>query len=225
MSHALIEYPDRDILALDLADQLAAELRMQLQHADRVALAVPGGTSPGPVFDALSGVDLPWGRVDVVLSDERWVPESSPRSNTALVRARLLTDRAAAANLVPLYQEGMDPQAGVDALSRAVAPVLPLGVVLLGMGADLHTASLFPGSDALHAALASDAPPVMAITAPGAPEPRVTLTARVLDGAMAKHVLIFGEEKRAALQSASRMSAQEAPINAVLSGAKVHWAA
>ncbi len=225
MSYALIEYPDREMLAMDLADQLAGELRMQLDSAERVAFAVPGGTSPGPVFDALSGVQLDWDRVDVMLTDERWVPESSPRSNTALLRSRLLVDRAASARLLPLYRDDVDADTAVAALSQAIAPALPLGVVLLGMGTDCHTASLFPGADRLADALAPDAPVLVPMRAPGAPEPRITLSAPALDGALSKHVLIFGEDKRAALESAQGKAVEDAPINAILSGAKVHWAA
>jgi 6-phosphogluconolactonase len=105
-----------------------------------------------------------------------------------------------------------------------VATLLPLSVVLLGMGGDMHTASLFPGADRLAEALAPDAPPVMAMRAPGAPEPRVTLTAPVLDGAMSKHVVITGAEKRAALERAAQLSPMEAPIRAVWSDLTVHWA-
>lgn len=224
MTYDFIEYPDRDMLAIDLASQLAGDLRQLLSHEDRVALAVPGGTSPGAVFDALCAVDLDWARVDVLLTDERWVPEQSARSNTALLRRRLLTGRAAQARLLPLYAEGQDCDAAVGVLARTIETELPLGVVLLGMGADMHTASLFPGADRLDEALSRDAPLLVPMRAPGAPEPRVTLSAPVLDGALRKHVLIFGAEKRAALEAAKGKPAQDAPINAVLSGAKVHWA-
>lgn len=224
MSFEFISYPDRDLLAMDLANQLAGDLRAALGHEDRVALAVPGGTSPGPVFDALCAADLDWSRVDVLLSDERWVPEDSPRSNTRLLRERLLVGRAAAARLLPLYAEGMACDDGVAALAEKIRPALPLAVLLLGMGADRHTASLFPGADRLEEALSSKAPILVPMRAPGAPEPRVTLSAPVLDGALRKHVLIFGQDKRDALESARGMPASEAPINAVLSGATVHWA-
>ncbi|MDU8911494.1 6-phosphogluconolactonase [Aestuariicoccus sp. MJ-SS9] len=224
MTYDFIDYPDREMLAIDLADQLAGDLRSALKNNDRVALAVPGGTSPGPVFDDLCAVDLDWARVDVLLTDERWVPEDSERSNTRLLRERLLVDRAAAARFLPICQGEDDPDRVLAALSEQIAPELPLAVVLLGMGADLHTASLFPGADRLAAALDPRAPVLVPISAPGAPEPRVTLSARVLNGAMAKHVLIFGAEKRAALEAAKGKPASEAPINAVLDGAKVHWA-
>ena len=94
---SLEAYPDREILAMDVADKLASELRVALDHSDVVALAVAGGTTPGPVFDVLSAVDLDWSRVRVMPTDERWVAPDSERSNEKLIRERLLVGRAAQA--------------------------------------------------------------------------------------------------------------------------------
>jgi len=95
---------------------------------------------------------------------------------------------------------------------------------LLGMGTDMHTASIFPGADNLINALDNHAPILVPMRAPGAPEPRVTLSARVLDAAISKHIVITGDEKRAALQNAATLPTVEAPVRAVLKGATVHWA-
>ncbi|MHA6347019.1 6-phosphogluconolactonase [Roseivivax sp. CAU 1761] len=224
MGYEFCDYADREMLCINLADRIASELRRALSAGERASLAVPGGTSPGPVFDDLCSVALDWDRVDVMLTDERWVDESSARSNTRLLRERLLVDKAAAAHLVPLYAAAAEPEARLEELSAGIAPCLPLSVLLLGMGADMHTASLFPGADRLAEALSPKAPPLVAMRAPGAPEPRITLSAPVLDGALAKHVLIFGAEKRRALEAARGKSPEAAPINAVLDGATVHWA-
>ncbi|WP_212525965.1 6-phosphogluconolactonase [Actibacterium sp. MT2.3-13A] len=220
-----IAYPDREALVLDLAALLAEELSAALDHEARVTFAVPGGTTPGPVFDALAEVDLDWARIDVLPTDERWVPESSERSNTRLLRARLLTGRAARARLLPLYAPTPEPEQAVDALAAVIAPALPIDVLLLGMGADMHVASLFPGADRLREALDPDAPILMPMRAPGAAEPRVTLTAPVLRGAMTTHLLITGPEKRAALDEAARLDMPAvAPVAAVLRNATIHWA-
>lgn len=224
MSYKFVEYADRDMLALDLANLIAGELRTALSQSDSATLAVPGGTSPGPVFDDLCAVDLDWDRVNVMLTDERWVPENSDRSNTRLLRERLLTDKAAAANLLPLYAPYDTPEEGLGELAKGIEAQLPLSVVLLGMGADMHTASIFPEADKLDEALAPNAPVLLPMRAPGAPEPRITLSAEALDGAMSKHILIFGAEKRAALENAKGKAPKDAPINAVLNGATVHWA-
>ncbi len=219
-----VAYPDRELMMLDLANVLAGELSGFLRAQDRVTLSVPGGTTPGPVFDVLSGVDLDWSRVAVVLNDERWVPETSERSNTRLLRSRLLTGRAAAATLVPLYAEAEQPEDRLAELSLGLAAHLPITVLLLGMGADMHTASLFPGADRLAEALAADAPPIMALRADAAQEPRMTLTAPVLRAAMSTHILITGAEKRAALERAQHLDMMAAPVRTVLPHATVHWA-
>ena len=88
-----VEYPDRELLVMSLANNLAGDLRNALSNQDRVSFVVPGGTTPGPVFDSLCASDIEWERVDIMLSDERWVPSSSGRSNTRLIQQRLLVDR------------------------------------------------------------------------------------------------------------------------------------
>lgn len=217
-------YPDRELMMLRVAQRIASELRETLQSQGRATLSVPGGTTPGPVFDTLSGADIDWGNVAVMLNDERWVPEGHPRSNTTLLRQRLLVDRAAAATLVPLVADTPTPEDALEDLSEGVQAYLPISVLLLGMGADMHTASLFPGADRLAEALASDAPPLMALRAEAAGEPRITLTAPVLRAALRIHVLITGDEKRAALETATRLPPERAPIACVLGQAQVHWA-
>lgn len=219
-----VEYPDREMMMIDLANQLAGELNSALMSNGTATFAVPGGTTPGPVFDALASADLRWDQIRVLLTDERWLPETHGRSNTRLVRKRLLQNRAAMAKYIPLYAETETPEQAMDDLIAGVKPVLPISVLLLGMGGDCHIASLFPGADNLNAALDSHAPPLMAMRAPGADEPRVTLTAPVLNGALSTHILITGPEKRAALEGARNASPAEAPVRAVWSEATVHWA-
>ncbi len=217
-------YPDREFLMLGLANIIAGQLADFLRRDGRASLSVPGGTTPGPIFDTLSGVDLDWANVAVFLNDERWVAEDNPRSNTRLLRERLLRGKAAAARLIPLYATGDAPEDRVEELAEGLRPHLPISALLLGMGADMHTASLFPGADRLTEALAPDAPILLPMRADAAGEPRVTLTAPVLKGAMNIHILIVGAEKRDALERAQTLSPEEAPVRAVLDNATVHWA-
>lgn len=217
------EYPDAEMMMIDLADILASELKNALLTHETATLAVPGGTTPGPIFDSLCGVDLGWDRVRVMLTDERWVAETSERSNTRLLRERLLVEKAAAASYVPLYAEAETPEEKLPALSANIAPMLPISVMLLGMGVDMHTASIFPGADQLDLAL-NGKDVLVAMRAPGAPEPRITLSAGVLRGAMSRHIVIIGDEKRSALEKARHLTPVEAPIAAVLKGSVVHWA-
>ncbi|NGQ91906.1 6-phosphogluconolactonase [Rhodobacter sp. HX-7-19] len=217
-------YPDREFLMLGLANVIAGQLADFLRREGRASLSVPGGTTPGPIFDTLSGVDIDWSKVAVFLNDERWVGEDSPRSNTRLLRERLLRGKAAAAQLIPLYAEAANPEERLEDLAEGLRPHLPISVLLLGMGADMHTASLFPGADRLTDALAADAPILLPMRAEAAGEPRITLTAPVLKGAMNIHILITGQEKRDALERALTLSPEEAPVRAVLDNATVHWA-
>jgi len=217
-------YPDREFLMLGLANTIAGQLADFLRREGKATLSVPGGTTPGPIFDTLSGVDLDWANVAVVLNDERWVPESSERSNTRLVRERLLRGRAAQARLVPLYAPAKEPEEMLAALEDGLKSHLPISVLLLGMGADMHTASLFPGADRLEEALSPHAPILLPMRAEAAGEPRITLTAPTLREAFNIHILITGAEKRAALERAMTLTPTEAPVRAVLDNATVHWA-
>ncbi len=216
----LITYPDCDMMFIDLANKLAGELENALFHKERVSLAVPGGTTPGPVFDELCAADLDWSRVDVILTDERQVPPDHDRSNERLLRERLFVSRAEAASFVRLVPEDDDASQEVERLSA----LLPIDVLVLGMGADMHTASLFPGSPDLPSALDRSAPPIMAVAASEGLENRITLTAPVLSSAISTHVLIRGDDKKAALEKAQASGLLEAPIKVVLGHADVHWA-
>ncbi|MDO5621597.1 MAG: 6-phosphogluconolactonase [Paracoccus sp. (in: a-proteobacteria)] len=220
----LITYPDRQALVLALAQQLGQELAQHLRTNERISFCVPGGTSPAPVFDALSALDLDWSRVTVLLGDERWVAEDHPRSNAALLRRHLLRSKAAAARLLPLYTGAATPDEAAPGLSELVDTLLPLNVSLLGMGEDMHTASLFPGAEGLAEALAADAPAVLPIHGGGATEPRISLTARVLASTLNGHLLIYGAAKRKALERAASLPPEQAPIRAVMRDLTVHWA-
>ena len=113
-----------------------------------------------------------------------------------------------------------------EKLPEVAGPIeenLPLSVCLLGMGADMHTASIFPGADRLNDAL-TGTDTLYPMRAPGAPEPRITLSAHVLNNAMRRHILIIGQEKREALEKARHLSPQEAPVASILQGTTVHWA-
>ena len=219
----IVTYPDAEMMMMDLADTLASELETSLLGNDFASLAVPGGTTPGPIFDSLCAVDLDWSRVRVMLTDERWVPETSERSNTRLLRERLLVNHAAAATYVPLYADAETPEEKLPELSEALSTLMPISVMLLGMGTDMHTASIFPGADQLDLALHGNEN-LVAMRAPGAPEPRITLSAKVLKSAISRHIVIVGAEKREALEKARHLSPEEAPVAAILNGSIIHWA-
>ncbi|WP_369600313.1 6-phosphogluconolactonase [Hahella sp. SMD15-11] len=196
--------PDRDTLAANLAVHVADQLREQLAAQARVSLAVSGGSTPVPFFSALAGQALPWSRVDVTLVDERWVDADHEASNARLVRTHLLTGEAQQARWVPLKAEGATPAAALDEVEQRVRTLAwPLSVVVLGMGNDGHTASLFPGSPGLAEALDPSGPARVAATRPqDAPHERITLTASALLAARHRVLHITGEDKLATLERA-----------------------
>lgn len=213
----LQEYASRDALFSGLADVVADQLAQALADKGKAVLAVPGGTTPAPFFAKLRRKALAWHNISVMLTDERFVPEDSPRSNTRLLRENLLQDNAAAATLIPLYRKAAQAEDVLAELTKGIEAALPLDVCVLGMGADMHTASLFPGADRLEESLSGTAPPLLPMRAPGAPEPRLTLTAPPLHHAAQVHILITGADKKAALEAAAKSGpVAQAPIRTVL---------
>lgn len=219
------DYANRDDLMQGLARVLEQDLADALEQQAQVCLAVPGGTTPGPLFDILSQAALDWARVHVILTDERWVPQNDPQSNAALIQARLLTGPAAAATFTPYYTDATDIDAAAAALSDGLNKHLPIDVLLLGMGADMHTASLFPDADGLEAAMAPDAPMFLPVRAAGQSAVRFSLAAPALRSARRTHLLITGDEKRVALSRAATLPPLEAPVGVILDNATVHWSA
>ena len=219
-----IEYSDRDMLAIDVANRLAGDLKTHLLSHDGASLAVAGGTTPAPIFDNLCAADLDWSRVRVLATDERWVPRNSERSNARMIADRLLVNRAAAARFLPFHVPDHVPEDVIGEVEMMILPDLPISVLLLGMGADMHTASLFPGVPGLEAALKLTAPTLVILHPDSQPEARISLSARVLDAAISKHLVIYGDDKRKALELAMSLPPEKAPIQAVLSEIIVHWA-
>lgn len=220
----IFEYADAEMLAIEVANALAGDLETHLLHHDTASLAVAGGTTPGPIFDDLCAADIEWSRVRIFPTDERWVAPENPRSNARLIQDRLMTARAGSATFLPLYAPADDPADVLAEVEALLTPELPVSVLLLGMGADMHTASLFPGAAGLAVALDPQGPVIAALYPDAEPEARISLTARVLDGAIAKHLVITGKAKRDALEQAMSLPPEEAPVNAVLTGTTVHWA-
>lgn len=188
----------------DLADWLARHVGQQLQSAidtkGRASLAVSGGKTPLKFFKALSHQDIGWKQVIITLVDERWVEPTSPRSNARLVSENLLQGKAASSAFLPLYRAGMDP-GHISQIDNELAALLPLDIVILGMGIDGHTASFFPGASKLAAATAPDCSQLL-IDMEGEGEPRVTMTLPVIISAGEVLLHIEGQQKRNVLDEA-----------------------
>lgn len=189
-----------------LADALAAAMREAHAVRGRVTLVLAGGGTPRPLHEALATThhNLPWEATHIFFGDERCVPLDSPDSNYRMARETLL-DRVPIppANVHPWATDLPSPEEAADAMHGELATFfdgrLPrFDLIVLGMGADGHTASLFPDSPALKVedrlAVASEAP--------DKPRERVTLTLPVINNARAVHFLVSGADKREALQCA-----------------------
>jgi len=199
--------------ATALAARLAADITHLLEQESEVVLAVSGGRSPLPLFAALAATPLPWSQVIVTLVDERVVPEEHPDSNARLVRSALLTGYAARARFVPLVR-GLET-AG-EAVRRGLAGFRQPHLVVLGMGEDGHTASLFPDAPELAAGLLSDAPALLAITPGVAPHERISMTLSSLGQARKLYLSIQGAKKAAVLEAALARPDAALPVGLAL---------
>ena len=192
---------DATQLARVCAEHIASLLDLALDERDRAHIALSGGTTPAAAYRLLNQEHLPWNRVDVVLGDERWVSATDPASNARMLRETLLADGGPGeqARFHPVPTELDTPQASVDAFERYVRDLCPgdppvFDVMLLGLGDDGHTASLFPGTPATQ-----ERTRLVTIGA-GKGMERISLTAPVLSAARQVIFLVSGAGKRQALQ-------------------------
>ena len=213
------DFLSRQTMISALADRVVNVLSDALEEHGRASLVVSGGTTPSLLFDELSDRELDWPNVTVTLADERWVNQDHDDSNAKLVSKHFLRGCAAKANFIGLYTGDATPDAGLSKLEKRLASISrPFDVVLLGMGNDGHTASLFPDGDTLEACLDhQDSRSCMGLNAPGASQPRMTLTLSALLDAREIDVLLMGQSKRDVLEAAmSGGPLGEMPIRAVL---------
>ncbi|MFK8032285.1 MAG: 6-phosphogluconolactonase [Gammaproteobacteria bacterium] len=194
---------DREQAALALSRHLIAVLRNALSERGQASLVVSGGTSPVRLFELLRQEPLDWKNVSVLSSDERLVPSNSPERNERMICEKLLTERASAATLVSLVSDHNDPAAceafansNLEKLSR------PFDAVVLGMGEDGHTASLFPDAPDLSTALTSSRQ-CLVQTVPSQERIRISLTPKALLNTRELNLLVFGDSKYSVLEAAN----------------------
>lgn len=223
MAWQLYNFEQDPVLCTQLAGRLVDCLTAGILANGAASLAVSGGSTPVPLFTLLATAELDWSAVTVTLVDERWLPPDHADANARLVQRHLLQGPAAAARFLPLYTDGCSARAAQPAVNTRLATLSwPLDAIVLGMGSDGHTASLFPGSASLMAALAGqdsegNASRCCAVTPRDAPHERMTLTLPAILASRALFLHIRGAQKRRVLEQAMQPgSASDLPVRAVL---------
>lgn len=212
-------FQNTGILVSQLADQISQSLLKSIVAHGRASLVVSGGSTPKALFKELSALDIPWQDVVITLVDERWVDPADPASNEQLVRRYLLQDRAAAAIFIGLKNSFPTAAQGEAQCEQELRKIpQPFTVLILGMGNDGHTASLFPGSAQLAAATdMNSGKNCMAVTPADAPHERMTLTLPAILSSQEIILHIAGQEKKVVLAKAQEAGpAEEMPVRFVL---------
>ena len=212
-------------LNVRLAQDIAQRLSAAIQTRGFAVLSVSGGKSPVALFEALRVIDIDWSRVRVTLVDERCVPRIHPDSNALLVQTHLLQDLAAKAQLVFMVTSATDPLESPTTQANAAGMALNAAgaadVLVLGMGADGHTASLFPEAPNLAEALdLRNTQTCMAIELkhPPANAPYARITQTLAQILSARHIVLplSGADKLHTLQHAWPHATPKLPISFVL---------
>jgi 6-phosphogluconolactonase len=203
-------YADRDALMASAADRIATALQAGIDERGRACAALSGGSTPEPCYRLLAERELDWSKITFALVDERFVPPTDAASNEGMLRRTLAPALKAGARLAPLYAPNASPEQAADNANEAYSKLV-FEIALMGMGADAHTASWFPG--AAEAAIASSRAVVAttAAHAAGAAQ-RLTLTPAAIAKARDVILLITGEAKRAKLDWALTQPLANAPV-------------
>jgi len=215
----LHSFPDRDSLTAELATSIAALLNDGIKKNGRASLAVSGGSTPVPLFERLSIIDLPWQNIDICLVDERWVAATDADSNEHLVKTHLLQNRAAAAAFTGMKNPAETASEGEAECARNIQKIpRPFDVLILGMGSDGHTESLFPGAAKFPQATDMNSGKIcMGIAPVTAPHERMTLTLPAILDSKQIFLHITGQKKKDVLEQAlADGPAEEMPIRFIL---------
>lgn len=210
-----------DDLVVKAATAIEKSLREALSERGSASLIVSGGSSPKPVYERLSQVDLDWSNVTISLVDERWVDPGQVGSNQDFISQTLLQNKASAAKFFGLKTADDTVEEGLaKAEQRFNAVHQPFDICVMGMGTDGHTASWFPHSLGLNEAMTSNSI-LCAIDATGCEvagdhPSRISLTLKAVLDARTVILFIPGEAKRRVLDAAPDKLFYEAPVQALL---------
>lgn len=216
--------------AQQLADALAANVAERLKQAisenGLATLVVSGGRSPVAFFQRLAAQPLEWSKVVISLADERFVPTEHADSNAGLLQRHLLQGPVAKAKFLGLYSVSGSVEEAAQAADQALAELPPIDVLILGMGDDGHTASLFPNSPNLSEALDLQGERrCLPMLAPSVPHQRLTLTRRLLASARSPILSVSGQAKLDTLRTAlAGDDLAEMPVRAFLNPSlEIYW--
>ena len=219
---AIETFPTMQSWADAAAAQLAEALSEGIAAEGRAVFAGAGGSTPSPIYARLAQVDLDWSNVTATLVDERYVPETSPESNAALMKRTLLTGRAAAARFLPLYAPSVTvDRAAAEASKTLAAEGAHLDAVLLGMGEDGHICSMFPESPTLKTLLTPGLKPAVYGVPAGRdgmapPQERLSINLPYLIGARRVVLALTGSAKRAVFEREAAGDPRVQPIAALI---------
>ena len=197
------EYRTSALLADGLAIDVAERLRAAISARGEATLVVSGGRSPVVFFQHLAKQGLDWSKVTISLADERWVPVAHADSNAGLLKQYLLQGPVAKARFLSLYNAAANLEDAAEQADRLLAELPAIDVLVLGMGDDGHTASLFPNSPNLDQALQADGTRrCWPMLAPTVPHQRLTMSRALLATAHAIVLSISGSSKLTTLSAA-----------------------
>jgi len=218
-------FDSRETLADKLAEQIATTLNRAIEDRGKASLAVSGGSTPIPLFHRLSSTPLPWDAVTITLVDDRWVSPDETDSNEKLLRTFLLQRHASRARFIPLWQTGYTAEEATEQCQQSLSAIDGnLDLVILGMGNDSHTASLFPCAAELAPALSSSADCV-AVNPATAPHARISLTPKRLLQSELVILHICGQDKLDTLAKALTSTPMSMPISLFLQHPMtIYWA-
>lgn len=210
-------YDSLQTLHSTFAYRVARDLESAIAKKGRASVMLSGGNTPRPFLVQLAQETLAWERVTVGLVDERWIDPESGLSNENLVRTELLANGAEAASFLPMYREGKSAVEACAEVEASYGEHFPFDVVVLGMGGDGHTASLFPNRSELDSLLSTHAL-CGVCEAPVEPKERMTLTLHTIASAAHCYLHIEGGEKLAVYEEALEGdgNVHTMPIRAVL---------
>ncbi|WP_392561877.1 6-phosphogluconolactonase [Orbus sturtevantii] len=200
----LNEYSSSEQLTQDMVDHIVIELNKGIAKRGVASIAVSGGKTPIPLFKLLSKQSLPWAKVYITLVDDRWVDNTDDASNEKLVLTYLLQNEAKLANFIGLKNNAVTPFAGELATQEKLTEIpMPFDVVILGMGEDGHTASLFPYAENLSSGLDMHSNKVViGMTPLTAPLDRITLTLPAILNSQNIYLHLVGSSKKTVLATA-----------------------